>query len=145
MPDAQDFFSQTQKDHIIKAIAQAENETSGEIRVHIESHCKHDVLDRAAYLFEKLGIKKTADRNGVLFYLAINDRKFAIIGDSGINAVVEKNFWEEVKEVLREHFKQGDFVMGLTRGIELSGTKLKQHFPYKRNDVNELSDEISFG
>ncbi|MBS4058614.1 MAG: TPM domain-containing protein [Bacteroidales bacterium] len=145
MPDAQDFFTQTQKDQIIKAIAHAENETSGEIRVHIESHCKHDVLDRAAFLFEKLGIKKTADRNGVLFYLAINDRKFAIIGDSGINAVVEKNFWEDVKEMLREHFKQGDFVTGLTKGIELSGMKLKHHFPHKANDVNELSDEISFG
>jgi len=139
------FFTEEQKKNITDAVKEAELNTSGEIRVHIESDCKTDVLDRAAYIFEKLAIHKTELRNGVLFYLSINDRKFAILGDAGINAVTPDNFWEEIKETVLNHFKKNEFDLGLSTGIKMAGEALKKHFPYQKDDVNELSDEISFG
>lgn len=139
------FFNEEQKKNITDAIKEAELNTSGEIRVHIESDCKSDVLDRAAYIFEKLAIHKTELRNGVLFYLSVNDRKFAILGDAGINAVTPDNFWEEIKETVINHFKKDEFDLGLSAGIKMTGEALKKHFPYQKDDVNELSDEISFG
>ena len=141
---AASFFSKEEQAHILASIREAELNTSGEIRVHIETECKEDVLDRAAWLFEKLGMKKTAERNGVLFYLAINDRKFAILGDAGINAKVPAGFWDEIKEILKKNFGEGHFVKGLSEGISLAGIQLQAHFPYVKADVNELSDEISF-
>ena len=138
------FFNEEQKRLITDAIKEAELNTSGEIRVHIESSCKEDVLDRAAYMFEKLAIHKTELRNGVLFYLSVNDRKFAILGDAGINAVTPDNFWEEIKETILNHFTKSEFDIGLSTGIKMTGLALKKHFPYQKDDVNELSDEISF-
>ena len=139
------FFNEEQKKLITDAIKEAELNTSGEIRVHIESDCKEDVLDRASYIFKKLAIHKTELRNGVLFYLSIKDKKFAILGDAGINAVTPDNFWEEIKETVITHFKKSEFDIGLSTGIKMSGQALKEHFPYQKDDVNELSDEISFG
>lgn len=139
------FFSEDQKDLIRQAIADAEMNSSGEICVHIERHCKADVLDRSAFLFEKLGIHKTERRNGVLFYLAIDDHKFAILGDAGINAVTPKDFWDNIKENMFKEFIKGRFTEGLTRGIRSAGEQLKEHFPHEADDVNELSDDISFG
>jgi uncharacterized membrane protein len=130
---------------ITKAIENAEHQTSGEIRVHIESKCREEVLDRAAWLFKKLKMHETKDRNGVLIYLSINDRKFAIIGDSGINKVVPEGFWNDIKEMMIDHFKKGEFAIGLVEGIEKTGEHLKQFFPYQEDDVNELPDEISYG
>ena len=145
MPNAQNFFTQEDKDRIKAAILKAELDTSGEIRVHIENNCKGDVLDRSAYLFDYLKINQTEQRNGVLFYLAIKDRKFAILGDTGINQVVEEDFWEGIKATMEDCFKKGEFVLGLEQGITSAGLKLKKHFPYHRGDINELSDDISFG
>jgi uncharacterized membrane protein len=142
---ASQFFNESQKKLITDAVKEAELNTSGEIRVHIESDCKEDVLDRAAFIFEKLEIHKTEQRNGVLFYLSISDRKFAILGDAGINAVTPENFWEEIKETVINHFKNNDFEIGLSIGIKMAGEALKSHFPYQKDDVNELSDDISFG
>lgn len=139
------FFSEENKLQITNAIRVAETNTSGEIRVHVENHCKGDVLDRAAYIFEKLEMHKTQLRNGVLFYLAIEDHKFAILGDAGINQKVPENFWEEIKNDMASKFKEGKFTDGLSSGIKKAGEQLKQHFPYQKDDVNELSDEISFG
>jgi len=130
---------------IREAIEQAELNTSGEIRVHVENRCRIDVLDCAAGWFEKLKMHKTEQRNGVLFYLAVKDRKFAILGDAGINAVTPDDFWESVKSQMEPLFAEGKFAGGLARGIELAGEKLKEHFPYQSDDTNELSDEISFG
>lgn len=138
------FFNEEQKKQITDAIKSAELNTSGEIRVHIESDCKTDVLDRAAYIFEKLAMHKTELRNGVLFYLSVTDRKFAILGDAGINAVTPDNFWDEIKETVITHFKKEEFAQGLSKGIEMAGNALKEHFPYQTDDVNELSDDISF-
>jgi uncharacterized membrane protein len=142
---AQHFFSHEQKEAIVNAIKEAEQNTSGEVQVHIESHCKKAVMDRAADVFAMLKMHETKLRNGVLFYLAVEDHKFAILGDAGINSVVPPNFWEQIKEHMQDEFKKGNFTKGLCEGIEQAGKHLKSHFPYKRGDVNELSDEISFG
>jgi uncharacterized membrane protein len=141
---ASSFFSKEQQAQILASVKEAELETSGEIRVHIESSLNGDVLDRAAWLFDKLGMAKTAERNGVLFYLAVNDRKFAILGDKGINAKVKPGFWDDISEHMKKNFKEGRFTEGLSGGIIMAGNQLKTHFPYKQDDVNELPDEISF-
>lgn len=142
---AKDSFNEHEQKQIINAIKAAEKRTSGEIRVHIENHCKEDVLDRAAFLFEELEMHKTDARNGVLFYLAMKDHKFAILGDVGINQKVPKGFWDEVSQLMSQHFRQGDFVGGISKAAEMAGKNLEEHFPYQKGDVNELSDEISFG
>jgi len=141
---ASTFFTEEQQAKILAAVKEAENETSGEVRVHIETFCKEDVLDRAAWIFKKLGMHSTAERNGVLFYLAISDKKFAVIGDAGINSKVPAGFWDDVKVLLQENFRSGRFTEGLSEGIILAGTHLKKHFPHRKDDVNELPDEISF-
>lgn len=141
-----DLFTIAQQQEIIAAIKEAEKNTSGEIRVHIEKNCKEDVLDHAAFIFDELEMQKTALRNGVLIYLAVEDRKLAILGDAGINLKVPKGFWDAIKEVMITNFKEGKFTEGLSQGIILAGEQLKKHYPYdKENDENELSDEISFG
>lgn len=142
---ARDFFTETQKEDIKTAIQIAELETSGEIRVHIEKECEGDVLDRASTVFEKLGMAKTHQRNGILFYLAVRNRKFAIIGDEGINKKVPEDYWEEVKIKMLIHFRQGNFTQGLLDAINMVGLELKKYFPYQSDDVNELPDDISFG
>jgi uncharacterized membrane protein len=138
-------FTEAEKLQITNAIKMAELDTSGEIRVHIERQCKADVLDRAAYIFKRFKIHKTKLRNGVLFYIAIDDHKFAILGDAGINLKVPENFWDEIKEKVIDHFKDGQIVSGLSEGIIMAGKQLKKHFPYQLEDINELNDEISFG
>jgi len=141
---ASSFFLKEQQAQILSSVREAEKETSGEIRVHIETSLKGDVLDRAAWLFKKLGMDKTDERNGVLFYLAVSDRKYAIVGDAGINAKVPAGFWDEISELLKKNFREGKFTEGLSEGIIMTGQQLKTHFPHRKDDVNELSDEISF-
>ncbi len=143
--NAINFFSKEEKELIKSAVKEAELNTSGEIRVHVDNHCKEDVLDRAAWWFGKLKMQVTEQRNGVLFYLAVKDRKFAILGDAGINEVTPVDFWDHIKEKMLASFSQGAFATGLQEGILMAGQALKEHFPYQDGDVNELSDEISFG
>jgi len=145
MKSAATFLSKEDQKRVTDAIKGAEKATSGEIRVHLEAKCADDPLDRAAYLFDKLNMQKTELRNGVLFYLAYADKKFALIGDAGINKVTEDNFWDKIKETMMAYFKQEQFAEGLARGIEMAGEALKEHFPYQTDDENELSDDISFG
>ena len=142
---AKNFLSVEQQDVIVQAIANAEHATSGEIRVHMESSCKGDVLDRAAHIFKKLEMHKTELRNGALIYLAVKDHKFAILGDAGINAKVPDEFWDEIKTLMASHFVKDEFAPGLTGGIHMIGEKLKTFFPVMPDDKNELSNEISFG
>jgi len=139
------FFTQEEQLQITQAIRDAESDTSGEVRVHVENSCKGDVLDRAAYIFKQLNIHRTKLRNGVLFYLSVHDHKFAILGDIGINLKVPPDFWEGIKETMAAKFREGDFAPGLTEGILQAGKHLKIHFPCQKDDVNELGDEISFG
>jgi len=141
---ASTFFTREQQEAIVRAIGEAEHATSGEIRVHIETSCKADVLDEAAWLFRKVGMHKTADRNGVLIYLALKERKFAIIGDTGINSVVPLGFWDNIRDHMKQRFSETLFTEGLTEGIIMAGMLLKEHFPHTRDDVNEITDTISF-
>jgi len=142
---AADFFSAAQKEQIRIAIQEAEQNTSGEIRVHIENKIKLPVLDRASMVFNQLKMQQTQLRNGILFYLALENKQFAILGDVGINAKVQENFWDQIKDVMTDEFKQANFTDGLSKGIIMAGAQLKQHFPFQADDENELSDEISFG
>lgn len=139
-----DEFSSQEKNTIVQAIKEAEKNTSGEIRVHLENHCKKDVLDRAAEIFATLKMHETELRNGVLFYLAIKDHQLAILGDTGINQKVPEHFWEEIRDFMVASFKEGKYVYGLSEGIKMAGLQLKSHFPYQSDDRNELSDDISF-
>jgi len=141
---AKELFTEELQKQVVAAIETAELHTSGEVRVHLDDKCKGEVLDRAAHVFEKLEMHKTEQRNGVLFYLAVEDKKFAILGDAGINQKVPDNFWEEIKSDVISNFKKGDFAGGLSSGIVKAGEQLKAHFPYQEDDVNELDNEISF-
>ena len=138
------FFSKEEQQKIVAAIKEAELNTSGEIRVHIENHCKEEALERAAEVFYDLKMNRTAARNGILFYLAVKDHKFAVIGDEGINKKVEHDFWNDIKDQMIFNFKENKFADGLVAGILKCGERLKEYFPYQSDDVNELSDEISF-
>lgn len=133
------------KEEIENAIKYAENETSGEIRVHIEPTLEdEDLMDRASRLFAAMKMHNTKHRNGVLFYLAFEDRKFAILGDKGIHSQVKDDFWHDIKETMQQYFQDGRFCDGLAKGIELAGDALKEKFPKQADDVNELPDEISY-
>ena len=139
------FFNKAQKEMILQAIRDAETDTSGEIRLHLESSSKGNALERAVKVFEKLKMHETRLRNGTIVYLAIKDKTFAIFGDEGINEVVPENFWEDVKEEMQGFFKEEKFAEGIDAGIRRIGQKLKEFFPYQDDDVNELPDEISTG
>ena len=138
-------FTPHQQKEIQDAIRVAERKTSGEIRVHIDSKCYGNVLDRAAQIFADLNMHQTKLRNGVLFYLAWEDRKFAILGDAGIHAVVPDDFWDNIKIKMQLKFRAGQFKEGLCDGINMAGNQLKEKFPVAEDDTNELSDKISFG
>jgi uncharacterized membrane protein len=142
---AKQFLTKEEESLIVAAIGTAEKETSGEIRVHIESVCKADAVDRAVEVFYSLKMEQTLQKNGVLIYVAVKDRKLAIIGDSGINAVVPDGFWDSTRDFLVDHFKTGKIAIGLAGAIELAGQQLKKYFPYQADDENELSNEISLG
>ena len=141
---AKDLFNEAQQKAIVDSIKAAELNTSGEVQVHIENTCKKEVMDRATEVFSTLNMHKTNLRNGVLFYLAVKDKKFAILGDAGINAAVAPDFWETIKNDMQVEFRQGKFTEGLCGGILKAGEQLKSHFPYQSDDVNELPDDISF-
>ncbi len=141
---ASTFFSAGQQEAIVRAIAEAEARTSGEIRVHIGTSCRVSILDEAAWLFRRLGMHRTSRRNGVLFYIALRERSFAIIGDSGINEVAGQGFWNSVRDHMERRFSEGLFAEGLSEGILMAGEKLKEHFPHTDDDVNELPDTISY-
>jgi len=142
---AEDFLSKHERKQVHEAIGAAELRTSGEIRVHLEDHIEDDVMDHAAFVFEELGMHRTRDRNGVLIYLSVVDRKVAVIGDAAINAHVPANFWYDVIAVLKLHLAAGRRVEGLSEAVHMVGEKLRAFFPLKHDDTNELSNEISFG
>jgi uncharacterized membrane protein len=136
-------FSEKEQQLISQAVESAERFTSGEIRICVEKTCSEPVLDRAATYFKKLGMDKTAQRNGVLIYIATQDHQFAIIGDAGINKLVPHDFWDSTKDAMLSYFKEGDMSGGIIAGIKIAGEQLKTFFPYLDGDVNELPNEIS--
>lgn len=139
------FLTPEEERAIVEAISQAEQNTSGEIRVHIENHTEKPPLERAQEVFHSLGMDKTATRNGVLFYVGVSDHTFAIIGDEGIDKAVEIDFWDCTKDLVISHFKNKQFKDGLVAGILRAGERLQQYFPFQDDDANELSNEISKG
>jgi uncharacterized membrane protein len=145
MPETNDFLTPADEQAIVDAIQQAEKNTSGEIRVHIENHSEKPPLERAQEVFQHLGMYATAARNGVLFYVSVSNRMFAIIGDEGIDKAVEPDFWDCTKDIVIGHFKEGRFAQGLSEGILRAGERLKTYFPYADDDKNELPDTISRG
>ena len=144
MSNAITILDREEDQRVVEAIRQAERNTSGEIKVHIENRCKGDVEQRSLFIFDKLKLNETQLRNGVLIYLAVKDHKFAILGDKGINDVVEDNFWNDVKDLMQNQFKEGRFAEGLEQGIMRCGEKLKAYFPYQSDDINEIPDDISY-
>ena len=138
-------LSEEHQNLILQAIRGAELTTSGEIRVHIESHCAGHPIDRAKEVFFQLGMQKTDLQNGVLVYLAMKDRKYSIIGDKGIDAKVPAEFWETIRDEMRVYLAKNEFCAGLAHGVKRTWEVLANFFPYDAGDVNELSNEISFG
>jgi len=145
MSRVEDFLSSTDEQEIVEAILKAEKNTSGEIRVHIEAHTDLDTYARAREVFHLLKMDNTKEENGVLLYVAVNDRKFSICGDKGINKVVAKDFWESTKDIIQSHFKKGNFKDGILEGVLKAGTELEKYFPWEHGDKNELSNEVSKG
>lgn len=139
------FFTTEQEQRIIAAIKEAEGQTSGEIRVHLEKELIGDTLNVAARIFHELEMDTTAERNGVLIFIVPSMHRFAIIGDQGINEKVPTNFWDDIRDVMQQYFRKGDFTNGVIEGVKMSGKKLKEYFPRQSDDVNELPDEISYG
>ncbi|AFL81286.1 putative membrane protein [Aequorivita sublithincola DSM 14238] len=153
MSKVEDFLTSEEETAIIEAIRIAEKNTSGEIRVHLEANSVSseepnkpiDAFDRAAEVFDILHMNNTKQSNGVLIYVAVKDRTLVIMGDKGINDIVGQNFWESTKDIIINHFKNGDMKQGLVEGILKAGEQLKKHFPHQKNDKNELPDDISVG
>jgi uncharacterized membrane protein len=145
MSQVEAFLTPAEEQEIVLSIALAEKNTSGEIRVHIENHTDLKPLERAQEVFHQLKMDETDLRNGVLFYVGVSDHTFAIIGDKGINDVVEADFWDCTKDIVIENFKNKQFKEGLIKGILRAGDRLKQYFPFADDDTNELSNELSKG
>ncbi len=141
----EDFLTENEEQEIINAIRTAEEKTSGEIRVHLERTSKIDIYDRALEVFHFLKMDNTKLQNGVLIYVAIDEKSFVIYGDKGINDVVPQNFWDSTKEIMVSHFKKRNFKQGLVEGIIKAGEELQNHFPWEYIDKNELPDNISKG
>ncbi len=140
-----EYFSREEKQAIVAAIRDAESNTSGEIRVYFERSTKNmTVMERAFRAFKKLRMEETTEGNAVLFYVAFGDHECAILGGSGIHAKVGDQFWEEELEILKSHFRKDEYVLGLQTAIRLAGERMAEYFPKKKEDVNELDDEIYF-
>jgi uncharacterized membrane protein len=145
MSKIEDFLTAEEEQEIVSAIRIAEKNTSGEIRVHLEKSSKINVFDRAMEVFHYLKMDNTKQQNGVLIYVAVEDKTFVIYGDKGINDIVEKDFWDETKDVIQLQFKNGNFKQGLVDGILKAGQVLETNFPWHHNDTNELPNDISKG
>ena len=145
MSKTEDFLTSKQEEKIVEAIRIAEENTSGEIRVHIEEKSDKPSLERAKEVFNALEMYKTKARNGVLFYINVSQNQFAILGDEGIDKVVPHNFWESTKDIVLKNFAEKKYKKGLVKGIKKAGEQLKHYFPYQTDDTNELTNEISKG
>jgi uncharacterized membrane protein len=142
-----DFFSSEEKNKIVSAIREAEQQTSGEVRVYVESHCRFvEALDRAAEVFTLLKMGETSGHNAVLIYLAVRDRQLAIFGDRAIHEKVGEEFWRNEVVQMLTHFQNSHYADAIVKVILDIGAALKFHFPYDRQtDINELPDDIVFG
>jgi len=137
-------FNEQEEAAIIKAIQAAEQQTSGEIRVHLHEAIDKSLMRDAQTAFRKMGMQQTKARNGVLIFLVPAAKQFAILGDKGIDVVVPADFWEAVKDKMQEYFRAGAFVEGICAGIEQVGIQLRAYFPYESGDIDELPNDISY-
>ena len=131
MSNLEDFLSDKEEQEIIEAIREAEQYTSGEIRVHLERNSKGDIFDRALEVFHLLKMDNTKLQNGVLIYVAIDDRNFVIYGDKGINDSVPTDFWDSTKDIMVSYFKKGNYTKGLVEGVLMAGKQLEKHFHWE--------------
>ena len=145
MSRVEKFLTDDEEQEIVQAILESEKNTSGEIRIHIESHTRLEHFERAKEIFHVLKMDNTKDGNGVLIYVAVNDRKFVIYGDKGIDKVVPNNFWDSTRDTIQKQFAEANFKQGIIAGIIRAGKELEAHFPWHQGDINELSDEVSKG
>lgn len=145
MSKVEDFLTKAEEAEIVEAIRLAEKNTSGEIRVHLEKKTSIAPIERAVEVFHELQMDQTQERNGVIIYVAVKSKQFAIYGDQGINDKVADDFWNCTKDIMVEHFKNGRNKQALVDGIVNAGQQLKKYFPYQSDDTNELSNEISKG
>lgn len=145
MSKVEDFLTKSEEAEVVEAIRLAEKNTSGEIRVHLEKKTSIAPITRAVEVFHELKMNETKLRNGVIIYVAVKSKQFAIYGDEGINDKVSDDFWNSTKEIMISHFKEGNNVKALVEGIENAGKQLKKHFPFEDDDTDELSNEISRG
>lgn len=143
MSKVEDFLTANEEQEIITAIRQAEKDTSGEIRVHLEKTTSKEHYIRAQEVFFTLKMYNTQQRNAVLIYVAVEDKKFVIFGDEGINKIVSDSFWDTTKDKIQKQFLVGEFKKGIVEGVLSAGFELKKHFPWTIEDTNELSNEIS--
>lgn len=145
MSEVKSFLNHHEEREVVEAIWRAEKITSGEIRIHLDESCEVDVMDQAAYIFDLLKMQHTRHRNAVLIYIAVKEKKIAIIGDSGVNAVVHKQYWDEIIKMMINSFRMGAYKQGLLHAVHSVAEVLVKHFPGHHADVNELSNEISYG
>lgn len=145
MSKVEGFLTKAEEAEVVEAIRLAEKNTSGEIRVHLEKETSIAPIERAVEVFHELGMDTTQLRNGVIIYVAVKSKQFAIYGDQGINDKVDDDFWDCTKDIMVNHFKTGNNVQALVEGIHNAGEQLKKHFPFEDDDTDELSNEISKG
>ena len=138
-----DFLAKLDKERVVAAIDTAERMTSGEIRVHVQPKAHGEIRRVAEKTFERLGMTKTALRNGVLLFIACEEQRFVILGDRGIDEMVPAGFWDEIAAKLTIHFQSGELTEGIVEAIHSAGEELRQYFPRAEGDVNELSNEIN--
>ena len=141
------FFTEDQKQRIVQAIQQAEQQTSGEVRVFVESKCSYvDALDRAEEIFFQLQMDKTTLHNGVLVYVAVDDRQVAVYADESIHTKAGREYWLSTVAAMLHQFRQEQVVDGICSAVQKIGAALVHHFPYDAaTDKNELPDDIVFG
>lgn len=137
------FFSEAEQSRLAAAIREAESQTSGEVRIHLIRSARGDLLEVGKRIFEKLGMTRTAERNGILFLLELKHHRLAILGDKGIHEKVPQDFWGNIRDIVLEEFHQERFAEGLTKGVLRCGEQLKIYFPSRAGDRNELSDQIT--
>jgi len=145
MTYAEKIIDQNKRVRLRQEIERAEKLTTGEIRVFLDDQCKLDILDRTAFLFDQLNMQENNQRNGILIYLSLRDHRFAIIGDAGINAVLDGDYWLQMKDKMTPFFISDQIEEGIVFAIREVASKLKHHFPNSKNDNSDLSDKIVFG
>jgi uncharacterized membrane protein len=138
------FLNSAESQQLATAIEHAEKRTSGEIKVVLVRHCWADIRDKAARMFKKLNLDKTERRNCVMIMLVLTNREFLIYGDQGIHEKVGQEFWDDVRDLMCDKFREDKFGEGLCEGVREIGKKLAHFFPYQTVDKNEISDEVAY-